>query len=441
MRSKNSQIISLAGQILSDQPPIHTPSDTVTPIFEVYKDYCRQVLAQHSDEVLLKIQEYLFQNNNRDAFAAHLVLKLELGRRFIASSLPSQGVTVYVLNPMYKETKRLAPRTSSNPYGENALLEKIKYYRELERESNGRLGIHYLAIDDVCPDGSGEIAKWLLKKAYPKDFGHKYQVIDLRNGINEKKYPPKGARNGSIKGGSIHYGMAYVLAQARGKATDCFILDTDTDLSIHPGQLSLALRESYKKRALAIIASRRQHDSVAKIEPQRDNRGKLYIAIIQSLLPGIAAAGILDTNRALKLYRLSAAEIVHIEQRIFQFPYQIENILSAQKYFPHETVPLGIVSVDSPALSTSTFLASYYDQILTICNLADQFMGNRHAAQLKNYLRKLGARGWQEFEQQLAMVLDSVEVNQLQNINLAILLQEYLKMHFIIDSVQSRTPR
>ena len=230
----------------------------------------------------------------------------------------------------------------------------------------------------------------------------------MRKGL----YPQKGTRGGSVKGAAVHYGMKKILSVTDHNACH-FILDADSDLSVHPQLLGLLLEKAISTDAAAVIGSRRQPDSVALIEKKRDTRGRLYNAISQRLLPSIFKAGILDTNRGFKLYSFQAAKEIVEKQTIFGIPYQIESMLIAMKKMPEHVIPQGISYIDSVHYSTAVMIVPYYEQVLDQIDLSDKYYSSEHEKELKKLLRNLGLTGWFAMENSIPLLVGSLTMEAL----------------------------
>ena len=210
-----------------------------------------------------------------------------------------------LINPVYKETGRMQSR-DKHPHGENSLVTKIeclKYFESVNPNFSGRI----IIVDDECPEGSGSMAEDILVK-YPNS---PHQVHYLGKAIDEGDadlpigLTYKNGSNRSVKGGAVLFGMR----KALNHRTDGMhiIVDNDADLSVHPMQIGLLLKDIVSGRANAVAGSRREDDSVALIGGSRNRRGTLFIKIWQYFLPELAV-NITDTNRAFKAFESSALE-------------------------------------------------------------------------------------------------------------------------------------
>lgn len=300
-----------------------------------------------------------------------LALKLAESRRLIAAL--DEMVTVTLLNPVYKETGRMQPR-SNHPHGEDSLRTKVRALRELE-ELNPNFRTRFVVIDDECPDGSGELAHSILAEYGDPD---RYRVLFLGEAIDrsDPHLPPglthKDGERRSVKGGSVLYGMRTSVGDpVEGRH---ILIDNDADLSVHPSQLGLLVDDIVRGAAQVIAGSRREADSVATIGSGRDSRGQLFIQIWQHLLPQLADR-VQDTNRAFKAFDAAALALILDDIESYTFPYQIE-LLQASVSRGIPLRPRGIAYLDSEAASTQqgeAITETYLHQIHQIIDIARRY--------------------------------------------------------------------
>ena len=306
-----------------------------------------------------------------ETIGLRVALKLAESRRVIASL--DRPLTVTLLNPVYKETGRMQPR-SEHPHGEDSLRTKIGVLRQFE-QLNANFHARLVVIDDECPDGSGHLARSILDE-YGADLPHRVLFLgdaidrgdpDLPPGLTHKSGPRR-----SVKGGSVLYGMRSSLRDP--VAGRHVLVDNDADLSIHPGQLGLLLRPIVQGPYPVVAGSRREDDSVATIGSSRDSRGQLFIDIWQRLLPQLAEQ-VVDTNRAFKAFDADALVQVIDDIGTYTFPYQLE-LLQACVSRGIPVSPCGIAYLDSEAASTQqgeNITETYLHQIQQITEIARRY--------------------------------------------------------------------
>ncbi|MDH3711808.1 MAG: hypothetical protein OER04_18100 [Cyclobacteriaceae bacterium] len=308
-----------------------------------------------------------------------------------------QPTLLTLINPVYKETGRMQPR-AEHPHGEDSLRTKIqcmRYFESLNSNFKGRIFV----IDDDCPEGSGQMAEQILQQ-YP---GSPHRVFFLGKAIdeNDPDLPPgithKDGQNRSVKGGAALFGMSKALQVTTDDLH--IIVDNDADLSVHPMQLGLLIKDIAQGEAKAVIGSRREDDSVALIGESRNRRGSLFIKIWQYLLPELAKT-INDTNRAFKGFESEALRKILPLIRIYTFPYQIELLQACiSKGIP--MVKKGIAYIDSEAASTqneANITETYLNQIHQIMDIAIRYKTIPASDPLMNHLRSVSEEEWRKIQ-------------------------------------------
>jgi len=308
-----------------------------------------------------------------------------------------EPVFISLINPVYKETGRMQTR-EEHPHGENSLrmkIECIRYFESINTNFKGRVFV----IDDECPEGSGKMAEEIINM-YP---GSPHKVYFLAKAIdeNEPGLPPgithKDGPNRSVKGGAVLFGMKKALQL---RTTDLHIIvDNDADLSIHPMQLGLLIKDIMSGKARAVAGSRREDDSAALIGNSRNQRGELFIRIWQYFLPQLAK-NITDTNRAFKAFESKALEKIIESIKIYTFPYQIE-LLQACMSNDIPLIKKGIAYLDSEAASTQSTdnaTETYLSQIQQIIDIARRYHTISETDDLMGYFLSISETEWRKIE-------------------------------------------
>jgi len=385
-------------RIISQAPPITEAYDTTTPAFLRYAQAVETWYLSAS--ISPKQREELFRSAQKDTLGFRIALKFVVSRRIIRAI--KQPVTLTLLNPVYKETGRMQPRTQ-HPHGEDAIRHKINILRELEK-LNPKLTCQFIVIDDEDPDRSGYQAQQIMRTEYPQSFATgKYRVLFLREALDRQDpdLPPhlthKDGSNRSVKGGALLFGMRKALkTEVNGLH---ILVDNDADLSVHPMQVGLLLEKILHGEAEAVAGSRREADSVALIGGSRNRRGQLFIQIWKHLLPDLAEQ-IIDTNRAFKAFTAEALSHILDGLRIYTFPYQVELLQACVSHdIPLATV--GIAYIDSEAASTQQGAAiteSYLNQIHQIIDIAQRYQAIDPQDELLQFFLNVSEEQWQEIE-------------------------------------------
>jgi hypothetical protein len=285
-----------------------------------------------------------------------------------------------------------------HPHGENSLqtkVECIRYFESLNGNFKGRVFV----IDDECPNGSGKMAEEILN-GYP---GSPHRVFYLGSAIDDDDpdlplgITHKDGQNRSVKGGAALFGMKKALQYTGGDLH--IIVDNDADLSVHPMQFGLLIKDIVNDKAKAVAGSRREDDSVALIGAGRNKRGSLFIRIWQHFLPELASK-ITDTNRAFKAFESKALEKILPSIQIYTFPYQIE-LLQACISNGIPLVRKGIAYLDSEAASTQSGVnvtETYLNQYRQIIDIARRYNTIEDTDGLMEYFLSISEEEWRNIE-------------------------------------------
>lgn len=208
----------------------------------------------------------------------------------------------------------------------------------------------------TAPQGSGKEAERILEQHFPEAIAsgkarvyHLSTVIDNRDPDLPAGLTHQHGSNRSVKGGAILFDMRKALNNGTAQGRH-IIIDNDADLSIHPEQIGLLVEPILQQQAHSVAGSRRNEDSAALIGASRNTRGRLFIKVLQHLLPQLSKK-INDTNRAFKAFSHDGLQRIIVRIGIYTFPYQIELLQACIS----EGVPLqrrGIAYIDSEVAST-----------------------------------------------------------------------------------------
>lgn len=379
--------------IIEQGPIINEAYDVNTEISHDYFNTVKKWIADQSLGIQeLDEQARLFKN---DALAFRTMLKFIESENVIRNL--QEKVSLTLINPVYKETGRMQKR-SEHPHGEDSLRTKIgclQYLENLNPMFKGRVFV----IDDECPDGSGRMAENILAE-YP---GSPHKVFFLSRAIddNDIDLPTgithKSGVNRSVKGGAALFGMQKALKTPSEGIH--IIVDNDADLSVHPMQLGLLIKDIVSGKTKAIAGSRRELDSVSLIGERRNSRGNLFISIWQHFLPQLADR-ITDTNRAFKAFESNALKKILPSIKIYTFPYQIE-LLQACISLNVPLIKKGVAYLDSEAASTQSgdnITETYLSQIHQIIDIAKRYNTIPASDQLLAYFSSITEEEWREIE-------------------------------------------
>ncbi len=387
--------------LIDKAPPILEAYDTSTTVFREYLDDVIAWFDRQGKDYATIDAEVRASHAAEKVIGFRVALKIAESHRILREL--NEPLTITLLNPVYKETARMQPR-SEHPHGEDLIRFKMKALEYLE-SLNPMLSCRFFVIDDGCPDGSGNMAQAVLDQDFQAAVASgKARVYMLSEAIdaNDPDLPAglthKDGPNRSVKGGAILLGMRKALNVDSVKGRH-IIIDNDADLSTHPEQIGLLIEPILQKQAEAVAGSRRNDDSVALIGDSRNTRGMLFIGIIQRLLPEMGRK-ITDTNRAFKAFTSSGLQRIIDRIDIYTFPYQIELLQACVS----EDVPLekrGIAYIDSEAASTQqgdSITESYLHQLHQVVDIARRYRTIDPSDPLLNFLESIGEDTWQNIE-------------------------------------------
>lgn len=315
----------------------------------------------------------------------------------------TEPLTITLINPVYKESTRMQTR-EQHPHGEDSIRFKMRALAILESLSP-HLHCRFFVVDDGCPDGSGEMARRILERDFPDAVAsRKARVYALSEAIDQHDpdlptgLTHKNGSNRSVKGGAMLFGMRKALRENHIDGRH-IIIDNDADLSVHPEQIGLLIEAMLLQRAVAVAGSRREEDSVALIGESRNTRGRLFIQIMQHLLPSLGAC-INDTNRAFKAFDSECLRRIINDIAIYTFPYQIE-LLQACNSQGVALEKRGIAYIDSEAASTQqgeAITESYLNQVQLIADIARRYSTLDPSDPLLNFVETISEDEWQAIE-------------------------------------------
>ncbi len=383
--------------LAAESPVVREAYDTSTADFAAYVDHVEDVVDSGEFGTASAIDETV-RSATDDVIGLRVALKVVQSRSAIRAL--DEPMVVTLLNPVYKETGRILPR-SQHPHGEDSIRYKADALDRISR-LNPRIQTRLMVIDDGCPQDSGAMAAAVLSDL--RDWEDRYEVLfleDARRAGDPDVPPGLTAKDGdrrSVKGGAVLFGMRRALQLEPGCRH--VIVDNDADLSVLPDQLGLLLERIVDDGFDVVAGSRREDDSVAIIEGSRAGRGSLFIRIWQHLLPQLAEQ-VIDTNRAFKAFDSDALARIIDDIEIYTFPYQVE-LLQAGISKGLSLTTRGIAYIDSEAASTQqgdAITESYIDQVRQIIDIATRYGTVDADDPLMRFFDGVDDETWLEFEQ------------------------------------------
>ncbi|MCX5666838.1 MAG: methyltransferase domain-containing protein, partial [Candidatus Omnitrophica bacterium] len=244
-------------------------------------------------------------------------------------------VNIAWIIPMYKEERRLNPKSQYNPLGEDALRKKIAQALTL-RKTNPLVQMRFYMVDDASP-GYYSSANSVNK------LWRKIQREYARNGV---MFPPEPDMVKVIrlspeekkgkKGGAVLLGIQDALKDGWAD----YIGYTDLDISTDIRQAGLLLDPLLAGKAGTAIGSRWTKGAQQRNVPLSGRvSSKVYNWCVQLLIPPLR--GISDTQRGFKLFSREAAGSIlpHAKDKSFAFDTELL-LLSKLKGFNIAEVPI-----------------------------------------------------------------------------------------------------
>lgn len=338
-----------------------------------------QAFVQRAAETILaesspaEAESILLEQRDEIPLALHLAAKLAKSREVVAKL--TRPVLLDVVFAAYKENHRLlTPDEHSS--GEDFLRRKVAQLKWLA-EASPHLRWRLTAVDDGCPDGSGDLIENLARKEEMTEVS----VLRLADAIREK-LPIAGdlsSTDESRKGGSILYGM-WEASRSNGHEGDHVILFTDADLSTHLGQAGLLLDPILNGAKDVAIGSRRESTSVVVKQGTRNVRGKLFIYLWKRMLSP-ALGKIVDTQCGFKAFRAQTAQAILDDFLERGFAFDIELLLKSERLNPDGIAKAPIAWIDSEAESTTTALSPYLAMLRSIAAMSRKYLPANESGQ------------------------------------------------------------
>jgi len=273
---------------------------------------------------------------------------------------------------MFGEKNRIRTK-EEHPNGQNFMVNKIKQLEWLfagEEEKTFDL----VAVDDGCPDKSGELAKAVIDKHELKNV----TLMDVRDAFksNDQFFVDRGldeAGKKSRKGGAILYGLRQVASMPAVQGKPNLVMYTDSDLST---DMALCGKLSYGilKEGCSISAGARYGSPGtflvkppvhgASPHPQshfeQPNMMKIVLRhyVRARLLPMLH--GICDTQCAFKCFKREDLLNITTDVRSLQADFDMELLLCALLHYRKQGVGAEKLAYIAGTLFTEDFAESNF---------------------------------------------------------------------------------
>ncbi|BCW45248.1 glycosyltransferase [Arthrobacter sp. StoSoilB5] len=183
---------------------------------------------------------------HNDKILVELVTYLAASKRAVKNI--AKPLSVGIVFAVWKEARRLQPRTELNPAGEDALRAKVAELDWLFRDSLVSWSLY--VVDDECPQGSFEVAQAIIKE----EGFDSIELLRLRDALPSPNIPLKKLKSAdlSVKGGAIIFGLERAAADRHE-----YIMFTDCDNSNNLGQIGLLMQPLLPGKVRVAIGDRR----------------------------------------------------------------------------------------------------------------------------------------------------------------------------------------
>ncbi len=374
--------------------------------FYLFMDYfseeTQEIIMREADELLnldLKVLKEM-DLKEKDVIRS-LIIKSAISKKIVLSA--NKELKIVVIVPIYKENKRILPKSKDNPEGENFLVLKHKQLSWLFK--NSKFKWELTLIDDGCPFNSGKIAEEIIKKEELDNV----KVFYLKDFLDKKPLYLKNVEE-SKKGGSI----LQMLYEYKDKAD--ILIYTDADLSISLTQIGYLIEDLLRDKKIA-IGSRREESSRVIKEGIRNFRGKLFIYLWKKILP---INFINDTQCAFKAFKNEVIKEIFEKFPNFiekGFAFDIELLLKAYLIFGKEAFSIkGIVWVDSTKESNTKDNTIHLKMLKSIAKMAKVYLkiDNKYI----NFIEKLTEKDWLKLIDNIPEEIKNLNVNEFNNLEI-----------------------
>lgn len=305
-----------------------------------------------------------------------IAVKLFESRKFLINN--EQSYNLAIIFAMWGEQNRLLPKSDKNPNGEDSLRVKLD---QLDWATKGsKIKWKLYAIDDGCPHNSGKIA---AEMARSHKLSENVKILHLDDAVPQTEGPLAGLESaaGSLKGGAIILGAM----EAIKDGVD-MVITTDSDNSVHLGQIGLLLQKTNDKKCRVIFGDRKDPDAILVKQENRWGIGIKLLRHMQRMIGhAIFSKGILDTQAAFKLYKCDLLEKIIQQPTVFDFSYDTDWISATIALDePFEKVPFAFIDsfsesasiTQGPMTTWETLLKGLSKQVQKYKLPHNQLMGN-----------------------------------------------------------------
>lgn len=291
--------------------------------------------------------------------------ELEFSKRlagFLAKSkidvmATNSSVKVGFIIAMWGESRRLRPKSSNNPTGEDSIRTKLDQLDWLFSETKFDWSI--FLVDDGDPENSAQVAEKMVESHRLKN---KVNVSSLKDYIPADSWPLKGLSsvNDSHKGGAMLLGASQALA-ANCEA----IVLSDCDNSVDLAQSGLLLKP-FCDGSDVVLGDRKKESSLLVKQEARWGPGIVVLRHMQRMVGfELFSRGINDTQAAFKLYQKNAFEYIFHTPSTYGFSFDSDWLYaSIEGHLTFESVPFTFIDSFEESASITQGPMSTWESLL-----------------------------------------------------------------------------
>jgi len=356
---------------------VHSSPRAATGSFDIasVEDHARirrladELLASHPDLELL----------DAAVPARGSPIDLALARMLARSKIELRSLSwsgkVAVVFAMWGEQRRLLPKTSDNPTGEDAMVTKLDQLDWLFEGSDVDWSL--IAVDDGDPDDSATVAETQAARHRHRD---RVTVLRLADAVPADNGPLRnlGHVDDSRKGGAVVLGSHHAISQG----ADAVVI-TDADNSVHLGQIGLLLGPFVREGAAAVIGDRKhEHSALIKAEA-RWGPGIVVLRHMQRMVGrALFDQGLRDTQAAFKLYGRPALEAILAAPSTYGFSFDSDWLYAALTVGGIERVPFAFIDSFEESASITQGPMTTWESLLSGLVAAARSRGADHDAEM-----------------------------------------------------------
>lgn len=299
-----------------------------------------------------------------------LALKMAISKAELQASAWSGRVAVAFA--MWGEQRRLRPRTTENPTGEDAMATKLDQLDWALADSDVDWSL--IAVDDGDPDDSATVAG---EQAQRHRLADRVTVLRLGDAIPAADGPLADLENVDLsrKGGALVLGAQHAV----DAGADAVVI-TDADNSVNLGQIGLLIGPFVRSDPGAVIGDRKHADSVLVKAEARWGPGIVVLRHMQRMVGrALFESGLRDTQAAFKLYGRAPLQEILAAPTTFGFSFDSDWLMTTAACGHRiERVPFAFIDSFEESASITQGPMTTWESLLTGLVAAARGRGVEH---------------------------------------------------------------